>query len=148
HIEKASAPIISADSDISYKKNSKITIQQFYDSIHATTSDGSPITSDFESVVNFTVTGDYTVTLQSINSDGVAASPVQVIVHITANEPTPPDNDESNNNQPNHPAEKDQPNISLPNTGDTNNSLMGIVFLFIAFSILYVIGNNKKVNRK
>ncbi|MGC9268494.1 LapB repeat-containing protein, partial [Listeria ivanovii] len=41
HIEKASAPIISADSDISYKKNSKITIQQFYDSIHATTSDGS-----------------------------------------------------------------------------------------------------------
>ncbi|WP_053081702.1 LapB repeat-containing protein [Listeria ivanovii] len=148
HIEKASAPIISADSDISYKKNSKITIQQFYDSIHATTSDGSPITSDFESVVNFTVTGDYTVTLQSINSDGVAASPVQVIVHITANEPTPPDNDESNNNQPNHPAEKDQPNISLPNTGDTNNSLMGIVFLFIAFSILYVVGNNKKVNRK
>ncbi|WP_258378201.1 LPXTG cell wall anchor domain-containing protein [Listeria ivanovii] len=78
----------------------------------------------------------------------MAASPVQVIVHITANEPTPPDNDESNNNQPNHPAEKDQPNISLPNTGDTNNSLMGIVFLFIAFSILYVVGNNKKVNRK
>ncbi|MBC1483274.1 LapB repeat-containing protein [Listeria sp. FSL L7-1509] len=151
HIEKAPAPVISADSDISYKKNSKITIQQFYDSIHATTSDGSPITSDFESVVNFAVTGDYTVTLQSINSDGVVARPVQVIVHITADEPTPPDNtgnDGSNTNQPKHHAEKGQPNITLPHTGDTNNSLMGIVFLFIASSILFVMSKNKKGSRK
>ncbi|MGC9338311.1 LapB repeat-containing protein [Listeria ivanovii] len=151
HIEKAPAPVISADSDISYKKNSKITIQQFYDSIHATTSDGSPITSDFESVVNFTVTGDYTVTLQSINSDGVIARPVQVIVHITAGEPTPPDNtgnDGSNTSQPKHHAEKGQPNITLPHTGDTNNSLMGIVFLFIASSILFVMSKNKKGSRK
>ncbi|MBC2254909.1 LapB repeat-containing protein [Listeria ivanovii] len=151
HIEKAPAPVISADSDISYKKNSKITIQQFYDSIHATTSDGSPITSDFESVVNFAVTGDYTVTLQSINSDGVIARPVQVIVHITAGEPTPPDNtgnDGSNTSQPKHHAEKGQPNITLPHTGDTNNSLMGIVFLFIASSILFVMSKNKKGSRK
>ncbi|MBC1584864.1 LapB repeat-containing protein [Listeria seeligeri] len=159
HIAKDPAPIITADSEISYKINSKVDLQQFYKDVHATTNDGSPITSNFKTAVNFAVTGDYTVTLQAKNSDGVAAEPVKVIVHITANEPTPtpPDNNgnssnsgnnrnsgNSDNNSSNSAGngtannsnkEGQQTNNSLPDTGDTNNSLVGIFFLLIAFSI-------------
>ncbi|MBF2475787.1 LapB repeat-containing protein [Listeria seeligeri] len=157
HIAKDPAPIITADSEISYKINSKVDLQQFYKDVHATTNDGSPITSNFKTAVNFAVTGDYTVTLQAKNSDGVAAEPVKVIVHITANEPTPtpPDNNGNNsgnnrnsgnsdNNSSNGAGngtannsnkEGQQTNNSLPDTGDTNNSLVGIFFLLIAFSI-------------
>ncbi|WP_270998360.1 LapB repeat-containing protein [Listeria seeligeri] len=159
HIAKDPAPIITADSEISYKINSKVDLQQFYKDVHATTSDGSPITSNFKTAVNFAVTGDYTVTLQAKNNDGVAAEPVKVIVHITANEPTPtpPDNNGNSSNSGNNRnsgnsdnnssngagngtannsnKEGQQTNNSLPDTGDTNNSLVGIFFLLIAFSI-------------
>ncbi|MBF2375491.1 LapB repeat-containing protein [Listeria seeligeri] len=159
HIAKDPAPIITADSEISYKINSKVDLQQFYKDVHATTNDGSPITSNFKTAVNFAVTGDYTVTLQAKNSDGVAAEPVKVIVHITANEPTPtpPDNNGNSSNSGNNRnsgnsdnnssngagngtannsnKEGQQTNNSLPDTGDTNNSLVGIFFLLIAFSI-------------
>ncbi|MBF2372515.1 LapB repeat-containing protein, partial [Listeria seeligeri] len=81
-VEKAPAPIITADSEITYMKNSTISSAQFLTDISATTNDGSPITSDFDTVVDFTTAGDYTVTLQSLNSDGVAASPVTTVVHV------------------------------------------------------------------
>ncbi|MBM5678383.1 LapB repeat-containing protein, partial [Listeria seeligeri] len=87
-VEKAPAPIITADSEITYMKNSTISSAQFLTDISATTNDGSPITSDFDTVVDFTTAGDYTVTLQSLNSDGVAANPVSVIVHV-AKDPAP-----------------------------------------------------------
>ncbi|MBC1539989.1 LapB repeat-containing protein, partial [Listeria seeligeri] len=81
-VEKAPAPIITADNEITYMKNSTISSAQFLTDISATTNDGSPITSDFDTVVDFTTAGDYTVTLQSLNSDGVAASPVTTVVHV------------------------------------------------------------------
>ncbi|WP_203573009.1 LapB repeat-containing protein, partial [Listeria seeligeri] len=87
-VEKAPAPIITADNEITYMKNSTISSTQFLTDISATTNDGSPITSDFDTVVDFTTAGDYTVTLQSLNSDGVAANPLSVIVHI-AKDPAP-----------------------------------------------------------
>ncbi|MBC1581468.1 LapB repeat-containing protein, partial [Listeria seeligeri] len=87
-VEKAPAPVITADSEITYMKNSTISSAQFLTDISATTNDGSPITSDFDTVVDFTTAGDYTVTLQSLNSDGVAANPVSVIVHV-AKDPAP-----------------------------------------------------------
>ncbi|WP_394809922.1 LapB repeat-containing protein, partial [Listeria seeligeri] len=40
------------------------------------------MTSDFDTIVNFQVAGDYKVTLRSVNADGVAAKPVTVTVHI------------------------------------------------------------------
>ncbi|MGC9268466.1 LapB repeat-containing protein, partial [Listeria ivanovii] len=82
HIEKASAPVISADSKVSYAEKSTVSSQQFYKDIHATTNDGSVITSNFDTVVNFQVAGDYKVTLRAVNEDGVAADPVFVTVHI------------------------------------------------------------------
>ncbi|WP_271006759.1 LapB repeat-containing protein, partial [Listeria seeligeri] len=87
-VEKAPAPIITADNEITYMKNSTISSAQFLTDISATTNDGSPITSDFDTVVDFTTAGDYTVTLQSLNSDGVAANPVSVTVHV-AKDPAP-----------------------------------------------------------
>ncbi|MBC1598499.1 LapB repeat-containing protein, partial [Listeria seeligeri] len=87
-VEKAPAPIITADNEITYMKNSTISSAQFLTDVSATTNDASPITSDFDTVVDFTTAGDYTVTLQSLNSDGVAANPVSVIVHV-AKDPAP-----------------------------------------------------------
>ncbi|MBF2656879.1 LapB repeat-containing protein, partial [Listeria seeligeri] len=87
-VEKAPAPIITADSEITYMKNSTISSAQFLTDISATTNDGSPITSDFDTVVDFTTAGDYTVTLQSLNSDGVAANPFTVTVTV-AKDPAP-----------------------------------------------------------
>ncbi|WP_271003730.1 LapB repeat-containing protein, partial [Listeria seeligeri] len=69
-------------STISYPKNSTVDSQQFFDDINASTNDGSPITSDFDTVVDFATAGDYTVTLNSVNADGVAASPVTVTVTV------------------------------------------------------------------
>ncbi|MBC1727713.1 LapB repeat-containing protein [Listeria seeligeri] len=160
HIEKAPAPVISTDSEISYKTNSKVDSQQFYKDIHAITNDGSTITSDFDTLVNFAVAGDYTVTLQAINSDGVAADPVKVIVHITANEPTPiptpPTPPNNGNNSGNNTGNTNNPtsnssgsNTSLPITGDTTTgSSAGILLLLIACSLLYASRKNKHTNKK
>ncbi|WP_270996407.1 LapB repeat-containing protein [Listeria seeligeri] len=159
HIEKAPAPVISTDSEISYKINSKVDSQQFYKDIHAITNDGSTITSDFDTVVNFAVAGDYTVTLQAINSDGVAADPVKVIVHITANEPTPTptpptppnngNNSGNNTGNTNNPTSKSGSNTSLPSTGDTTTgSSAGILLLLIACSLLYASRKNKHTDKK
>ncbi|WP_271003004.1 LapB repeat-containing protein [Listeria seeligeri] len=159
HIEKAPAPVISTDSEISYKINSKVDSQQFYKDIHAITNDGSTITSDFDTVVNFAVTGDYTVTLQAINSDGVAADPVKVIVHVTANEPTPTptpptppnngNNSGNNTGNTNNPTSNSGSNTSLPSTGDTTTgSSAGILLLLIACSLLYASRKNKHTDKK
>ncbi|WP_270996460.1 LapB repeat-containing protein, partial [Listeria seeligeri] len=81
-VEKAPAPVITADSAISYPKNSTVDSQKFLADVNATTDDGSSITSDFDTVVDFTTAGNYTVTLNSVNSDGVAANPVTVTVTV------------------------------------------------------------------
>ncbi|MBC1444934.1 LapB repeat-containing protein, partial [Listeria seeligeri] len=82
HVAKDPAPVITADNAISYPKNSTVDSQQFYTDVNATTDDGSVITSDFDTAVDFTTPGDYTVTLNSVNSDGVAANPVTVTVTV------------------------------------------------------------------
>ncbi|MDT0092025.1 LapB repeat-containing protein [Listeria marthii] len=82
HVEKAPAPMISADSEISYDKLAEVTEEMFLQDIHASTNDDSVITSNFDVAVNLEVPGDYQVTLNSTNSDGVAATPFQVTVHI------------------------------------------------------------------
>ncbi|RLQ36612.1 LapB repeat-containing protein [Listeria monocytogenes] len=82
HIAKSPAPVITADKEITYAKNAEVSITEFLAAIHAKTSDGSPIESDFATAVNWGTAGDYTVTLRSTNEDGVEAIPVEVKVHI------------------------------------------------------------------
>ncbi|PDE40259.1 cell wall anchor protein [Listeria monocytogenes] len=82
HIAKSPAPVITADKEITYAKNAEVSITEFLAAIHAKTSDGSPIESDFATAVTWGTAGDYTVTLRSTNEDGVEAIPVEVKVHI------------------------------------------------------------------
>ncbi|HCW3314956.1 TPA: LapB repeat-containing protein, partial [Listeria monocytogenes] len=82
HIAKSPAPVITADKEITYTKNAEVSITEFLAAIHAKTSDGSPIESDFATAVIWSTAGDYTVTLKSTNEDGVEAIPVEVKVHI------------------------------------------------------------------
>ncbi|EIH3076266.1 LapB repeat-containing protein [Listeria monocytogenes] len=82
HISKSPAPVITADKEITYAKNAEVSITEFLAAIHAKTSDGSPIESDFATAVIWSTAGDYTVTLKSTNEDGVEAIPVEVKVHI------------------------------------------------------------------
>ncbi|EAG1702129.1 LPXTG cell wall anchor domain-containing protein [Listeria monocytogenes] len=88
HIAKSPAPVITADKEITYTKNTEVSIMEFLAAIHAKTNDGSPIESDFATAVNWGTAGDYTVTLRSTNEDGVEAIPVEVTVHI-AKSPAP-----------------------------------------------------------
>ncbi|MCI2565821.1 LapB repeat-containing protein [Listeria monocytogenes] len=88
HIAKSPAPVITADKEITYAKNAEVSITEFLAAIHAKTSDGSPIDSDFATAVIWSTAGDYTVTLKSTNEDGVEAIPVEVTVHI-AKSPAP-----------------------------------------------------------
>lgn len=88
HINKALAPVITANTEISYMIFAEVTEADFLKSIQASTNDGSVITSDFGTVVKLNEAGDYTVTLKSVNSDDVDAKPVQVTVRITP-KPTP-----------------------------------------------------------
>ncbi|RLQ52992.1 LapB repeat-containing protein [Listeria monocytogenes] len=88
HIAKSPAPVITADKEITYAKNAEVSITEFLAAIHAKTSDGSPIESDFATAVKWGTAGDYTVTLRSTNEDGVEAIPVEVTVHI-AKSPAP-----------------------------------------------------------
>ncbi|HHT6684137.1 TPA: LapB repeat-containing protein, partial [Listeria monocytogenes] len=59
HIAKSPAPVITADKEITYAKNAEVSITEFLAAIHAKTSDGSPIESDFATAVIWSTAGDY-----------------------------------------------------------------------------------------
>lgn len=112
--------VITADPEITYDVDSTVDEAQFLTDIHAVTNDGSPITSDFLSQVNFSVPGSYTVTLNAENTLGVKAEPVQVTVIVKANTPVEPtDNNSSANNSSSN-------NNDLPVTGQ--NIVVPILF--------------------
>ncbi|MDT0015668.1 LapB repeat-containing protein [Listeria swaminathanii] len=85
-VYKDPAPIISAKTEITYDKFSKKTEAAFLDDIDAATNDGSVVTSNFATAVNLDKAGDYTVTLNSINSDSVAGTPTAITVHVDKEE--------------------------------------------------------------
>ncbi|MBC1514261.1 LapB repeat-containing protein, partial [Listeria booriae] len=59
---------ITNDAAISYTEGNTITETQFLTDINAETDDGTPVTSDFNSVVDLNTPGVYTVTLNAENS--------------------------------------------------------------------------------
>ncbi|MDT0002275.1 LapB repeat-containing protein [Listeria cossartiae subsp. cayugensis] len=143
-------PVITADKTITYSKGTTKTAEQFLQDISAATSDGSEVTSDFDSVVDLTKVGTYTVTLRAVSADGVEADPVTVTVTVVAgNEPpTPPGPnptpDPDNPNVPNENGQSvisensaEQANATLPYTGDessANTVLIGIILAGVAIS--------------
>ncbi|EOI6974343.1 LapB repeat-containing protein [Listeria monocytogenes] len=141
-------PIITADKSINYKVNSTKTAEEFLTDISAKTSDGSEVTSNFDSAVDLTKVGTYKVTLNAVSVDGVAADPVTVLVNVVSSEapPTPPnptpdpDNPAVNPSQPTNADGTTSPNNSgdnviLPYTGDENQAttvLIGIILAGVA----------------
>ncbi|ECB9787744.1 LPXTG cell wall anchor domain-containing protein [Listeria monocytogenes] len=141
-------PVITADKSINYKVDSTKTAEEFLADISAKTSDGSEVTSDFDSVVDLTKIGTYKVTLNAVSVDGVAANPITVLVNVVSSEepPTPPnptpdpDNPAVNPSQPANVDGTTSPNNSgdnviLPYTGDENQAttvLIGIILAGVA----------------
>ncbi|EJG4560686.1 LapB repeat-containing protein [Listeria monocytogenes] len=141
-------PIITADKSINYKVNSTKTAEEFLTDISAKTSDGSEVTSNFDSAVDLTKVGTYKVTLNAVSVDGIAADPVTVLVNVVSSEepPTPPnptpdpDNPAVNPSQPTNADGTTSPNtsgdnVTLPYTGDENQAtavLIGIILTGVA----------------
>ncbi|MBM5694449.1 cell surface protein [Listeria seeligeri] len=82
HILKSPAPIIAVDPEITYLKSTTKTEPELLADVHAQTNDGSPIVSDMLTEVKWGVPGEYPVTLNSMNEDGVAAESKTFIVKI------------------------------------------------------------------
>ncbi|WP_162921754.1 LapB repeat-containing protein [Listeria costaricensis] len=113
-------PVITADPEITYTLGEQVDQPTFLKDIHASTSDGSEITSDFTEQVDFQKEGDYLVTLNATDDSGNVAEPVTVIVHIVK-DATPIDgggDDPDDNNQPDG---GDEPNDNSQTDGTDQN---------------------------
>ncbi|EPU1806462.1 LapB repeat-containing protein [Listeria monocytogenes] len=75
-------PVITAREEIYYDKNANISEQVFLSNVAASATEGATITTDYNTVVDFTKGGTYEVTLNAKNSAGFEAEPVKVKVHI------------------------------------------------------------------
>ena len=73
------APVIACDKEVTYKVNGTKSEADFLKDIHGATSDGSAITTDFSSVVDFNKIGDYMVTLNAEDTLGNRAIPATVV---------------------------------------------------------------------
>ncbi|HAA0649892.1 LapB repeat-containing protein [Listeria innocua] len=109
-------PVITANNSITYTKDTTKTAQQFLTDVSAKTSDGSAVTSNFDSEVDLTQVGTYDVTLNAVSADGAEADPVTVLVNVVlGNEPpTPPGPDPD-------PKPDPKPNPNNPAINDDNN---------------------------
>ncbi|WP_271004835.1 LapB repeat-containing protein [Listeria seeligeri] len=154
-------PVITADKNITYTTGDSKTSEQFLKDISATSNDGSPVTSDFDSVVDLNKTGTYEVTLRAVSADGIEADPVKVLVTIEngseppipPNPPTPPGPDPTPSPNPSpNPSTNPTPNggngamsskntttyqnaskkIILPATGDSNQATIVLIGAILA----------------
>ncbi|EHF2868936.1 LapB repeat-containing protein [Listeria monocytogenes] len=75
---------ITSDKEITYIATDSKSEAEFLTDIHATTDDGSKITTDFTEKVDMNKPGEYDVTLQAANGKGLKAAPVQVKVTVIA----------------------------------------------------------------
>lgn len=165
HVKDTKAPVIKADNKISYPAGTSKTVTQFLKDIHATTDDGSKITTNFDpSVLN--TPGTYKVSLNAVDADGNKAAPFEVTVTVEKKvvppTPTPPDNggnnpsnggsgssgnNGGNNNGTNiteNPTNqtkttKGQDKVGIPGLGDTNSSLPAIIgLLLVGTAVVFI----------
>lgn len=86
-INKEPAATLKADAEVSYAKNEAVTESDFFKDVHLEGTEApstAKATSNFDSVVDRSKTGDYTVTINATNEDGAVSTPIEVIVHIGA----------------------------------------------------------------
>lgn len=109
------APQLTADPAITYQTGTIKNEADFLTDVHATTDDGSPITSDFDTVVDMNVAGDYIVTLTATDASNNTATAI-VVVHVV--DPlTNTDNNSGDNNSTG--------NNSTENNSEENNGITG-----------------------
>lgn len=84
-INQEKAATLKADSEVTYTKKQQVTEAEFFKNIHLEGTEAPSTaepTSDFETAVDFSKAGDYTVTINATNEDGAASTPIEVVVHI------------------------------------------------------------------
>lgn len=81
-VKASTVPIISTDTEIRYPQRIEKTETEFLSDIQAQTNDGTPVTSNFESIVNLKKVGTYVVTISAVNVDGIKAIPKEVTVYV------------------------------------------------------------------
>ncbi|MBC1377457.1 LapB repeat-containing protein [Listeria innocua] len=80
--------VITAETEVSYNMNDAKTEAEFLADIKAVTNDNTAITTDFDTVVDLTKAGEYTVTLNA-ETGKQKATPLKVTVKIVDPTPTP-----------------------------------------------------------
>ncbi|HAC0982455.1 TPA_asm: LapB repeat-containing protein [Listeria monocytogenes] len=119
-ILKSPAPIITVDPEVTYDTEVKKAPEVLLAEVHAKTNDHSAIFSDAKSQVKWGIPGNYLVTLNATNEDGVSAEPVSFIVHIVKTEEKPmPRNDKLKDKSENKLTINEK---KLPQTGDKNST--------------------------
>ncbi|EAG2143599.1 hypothetical protein BED65_15515 [Listeria monocytogenes] len=73
--------VITADTEAIYKQGEFKTEAHFLQDIHAKTSDGPPVTSNFEMIIIMNVPGDCQVESHSSNADNISET-VLVTIYI------------------------------------------------------------------
>ncbi|EBB5847647.1 LPXTG cell wall anchor domain-containing protein [Listeria monocytogenes] len=87
-----SAPVVKADkTEVTYNLGSNVTEEQFLTDINASVSDNYDstisLTSNFTSIVNLAVSGDYSVNVQATDKAGNVSNTVNVTVHVATPAP-------------------------------------------------------------
>ncbi|EHT4847452.1 MucBP domain-containing protein, partial [Listeria monocytogenes] len=87
-----SAPVVKADkTEITYNLGSNVTEEQFLKDINASVTDNYDstisLTSNFTSIVNLAVSGDYSVNVQATDKAGNVSNTVNVTVHVATPAP-------------------------------------------------------------
>ena len=132
------APVITCDQEVTYKINGTKTEAECLRDVHGETDDGSPITTDFSSVVDVNKAGDYKVTLNAEDVLGNKAIPATVMVHVVSDE-APVQPDENNT--------KNQGVLNgLPKTGTMSSFIHvgGLVLVAFGLTLIYRKANQSK----
>ncbi|HAO5811893.1 TPA: MucBP domain-containing protein [Listeria monocytogenes] len=87
-----SAPVVKADkTEVTYNIGSNVTEEQFLTDINASVTDNYDstisLTSNFTSIVNLAVSGDYSVNIQATDKAGNVSNTVNVTVHVATPAP-------------------------------------------------------------
>lgn len=87
-----SAPVVKADkTEVTYNLGSNVTEEQFLTDINASVTDNYDstisLTSNFTSIVNLAVSGDYSVNVQATDKAGNVSNTVNVTVHVATPAP-------------------------------------------------------------
>ncbi|EAD6807674.1 cell surface protein, partial [Listeria monocytogenes] len=127
-ILKSPAPIITVDPEITYDSTMIKNETELLKEVRAETNDNSAITSDTLDKVKWQTPGNYTVTLNAINEDGIPADPVTFIVHIVEAQKAPIVIEENPAGTPTKPTKQktkentvSKKKTQLPRTGDTQS---------------------------